>query len=115
MAPHDQPSFWTRGTPYGCLASLLLTALLLFPLLFALAWGGAHCEPVPACQRAGERRFLLIMTIVVACSALVGLVVRRTVDQWPRLKPAPTAALIIVAVAVPAWGLAEILSYLRAW
>src|SRR5688500_211341 len=102
MAPHNQPGFWTRGTPYGCLASLLLTGLLLFPSLFALAWGGAHCEPVPACQRAGERQFLLVMAIVVACSALAGFAVRRTIDRWPRLKPATRAALILVAVAVSA-------------
>lgn len=105
---------WTRGTPYGCLASILLIGVFLLPLLFALAWGGAHCAPVPACQRVGERWFFLAMTVIIACSALVGFVVRSMVDRLPGLKPLPTAVLIIAAVAVPAWGLMEILSHLGA-
>jgi hypothetical protein len=54
------------------------------------------------------------MTVIIACSALVGFVVRSMVDRLPGLKPLPTAVLIIAAVAVPAWGLMEILSHLGA-
>lgn len=50
--------------------------LLGFPMLFGLAWGGAHCEPVPACQHAGAQRFLVEIAVLLFFSILFGLAVR---------------------------------------
>jgi hypothetical protein len=46
-----------------------------FPFLFALAWSGAHCDPVPQCQRANEWHFGLILAGLAVLAGLTGFVV----------------------------------------
>ena len=49
-----------------------------FPFLFALAWSGAHCDPVPQCQRANELHFGAMLAGVVALAGLTGFLTTRS-------------------------------------
>jgi hypothetical protein len=59
----------------GCASAFLVWLVVSFPFLFALAWSGAHCDPVPQCQRANELRFGLILAGVAVLAGLTGFVV----------------------------------------
>jgi hypothetical protein len=100
---------WTRGTPYGCLAAAVLVTILAVPLLFALAWGGAHCEPVPSCQRGGELHFFMQLAILLACAALLSALVRWLIDRLPALPPIANALLIVGAAGLSGWVVLHLL------
>lgn len=64
------------GRIYGWIAggvALLLGAMI---VLFALAWGGAHCSPVPDCQRSAELHAIRSILIVGGIAGLLGFFVR---------------------------------------
>ena len=71
----------TLGGKLGCVASFLIAAVLSFPLLFAVAWIGAHCEPIPQCQRATEQHFGLVIASVLALAGIAGFLIRRVVNH----------------------------------
>ncbi len=73
--PSNETKSEPSGAPYGCFAAFILVACVGFILLFAVAWGGAHCSLVPECQRSGENRFLKELLSVLAVSSLLGVVV----------------------------------------
>ena len=56
----------------GCATAFLVWLAVSFPFLFALAWSGAHCDPVPECQRANELYFGGILLGVVALAGMTG-------------------------------------------
>jgi hypothetical protein len=66
----------------GCLSALVLFSLLFMPLLFALFWGGSHCEPVPTCQRENEHDFILDTAALLSTSLLFGFLLRWAVNRW---------------------------------
>lgn len=75
MASRQDPEP-SDGKVLGCVAAVLFSAGIGFVLLFAMAWGGAHCEPVPACQRDGAGRFLLSILVLLVVASVLGLIVR---------------------------------------
>jgi hypothetical protein len=75
---------WSKGTQIGCISAVVLTLLSLMPLLFGMLWGGAHCEPVPACQRQNEIRTVRIALGVLGGAAVFGLIVRWSINSTSR-------------------------------
>ena len=65
----------------GCVAAFSVWLVVSFPFLFALAWSGAHCDPLPQCQRANEWHFGLILLGVAALAGLTGFVVARVLNS----------------------------------
>ena len=106
------------GGKLGCLAALVVAAILTFPLLFLLAWSGAHCDPVPQCQRDGELLFAAMMAGVLALAGITGFLVRGAVNALAAMRSdegsgavfllAATAGTLLVAWMV-ASGAVEIL------
>jgi magnesium-transporting ATPase (P-type) len=76
MTGDDEPQP-TKGTAFGCLTAFVVFTCVSFVLFFAVAWGGAHCEPVPSCQHENERRFLLEMLFLLLFVAVLGFLVRQ--------------------------------------
>ena len=70
----------TVGGKLGCAAAFLIAAVVSFPLLFALAWSGAHCEPAPQCQRAIELHFGAMLAGVATLAGISGFLVRWAVN-----------------------------------
>ena len=103
----DEPGFrpgGTKGGLLGCLVALGFVPVASMPFLFALAWGGAHCEPVPQCQRSAELIVLIALAGVLALAALLGFAVRALFNwwMWRRYDPAAAGRPPIWAVAVVA-------------
>ncbi len=71
----------TVGGKLGCAAAFLVAIVVSFPLLFALAWSGAHCEPVPQCQRASEQHFGAMLAGVAAVAGMTGLLLRSVINS----------------------------------
>jgi hypothetical protein len=90
----------SKGGLLGCAVAALFAVVVAFPFLFLMAWGGAHCEPIPQCQRAGESRFAIIFAVIVALGALLGFSVK-TIFNW-RMNRAMGAA---VSSHPPLWAL----------
>lgn len=65
----------------GCAAAFLVWLVVSFPFFFALAWSGAHCEPIPQCQRVNEWHFGLILAGVVVVAGLTGFIVAWAVNS----------------------------------
>ena len=110
----DEPSYTgSKGGLLGCVVGLLFTLLAGFPLLFALAWGGAHCEPVPQCQREGQLAFAGQMAVVVAMATLLGLLVRalfvKSMEErlagHPGTRPLLLIAIVLLIIGLIAWDL----------
>jgi hypothetical protein len=99
----DDPRLYsgTRPALLGFLAAAAFAALMAVPLLFAWAWGGAHCEPAPSCARAVERNMAIAAGVVAAFAVLLGLAVRATV-RW-RMQRRLDARL---AGRAPVWAFA---------
>jgi hypothetical protein len=93
-----------QGGLLGCLAAAAFLAVASVPLLFVLAWGGAHCTPVPECQRAGERMMLVPAAIVLGCALLLFLAVKALVDWSLRRSHDPA-----LAGRRPIWAIAVVL------
>jgi hypothetical protein len=115
----EQPRYTgSKGTLLGCFAALIVGLVAAVPLLFALVWGGAHCEPVPECQRAGERLFLVEVAVVVGVAGLIGLGIRAVFNGWMSRKMASGRgaeaerdlgrgmALVMLAAFLAVWWLA---------
>ncbi|MGE5564319.1 MAG: hypothetical protein ACM3ZV_13580 [Bacillota bacterium] len=64
----------------GCVAAFFVWLIVSFPFLFALAWSGAHCDPIPQCQRANERHFGLVLLGVAVVAGLTGFIVARVLN-----------------------------------
>lgn len=75
----DQKANIGRG--FGCAAMLVIVMVPLFPLLFVLFWSGAHCEPIPECQRSSEVRVGVMLLAVVVAALLVGTLIAKTVNR----------------------------------
>jgi len=69
------------GGAVGCLTAALIGIVIMFPLFFALAWSGAHCDPVPQCQRANELHFGALIAGGFAVAAGAGFGVRYFVNK----------------------------------
>jgi hypothetical protein len=65
----------------GCVSAVLVWVALGFPFVFALAWSGAHCDPVPQCQRANEWHFGLILATLAALAGLTAFAVARGLSR----------------------------------
>jgi hypothetical protein len=65
----------------GCFAAVLLGMVLLLVPVFVAGWGGAHCDPVPACQQAATAYLRVRMAAALVPIALLGLSVR-AVLHW---------------------------------
>ena len=97
----------SQGALLGCVAGALFMILVTFPFLFAMAWGGSHCEPVPQCRREIEFQFAVIAVVIAACAILVGLSVR-ALHNWAMMRRydraqagrAPLWAAAVAAAAV---------------
>ena len=76
MNDHGDRGASRAGCALGFLCGATIFGLIGFPMVFGLLWGGAHCEPVPACQRAGEQRFIVEILVLLFLSILFGLAVR---------------------------------------
>lgn len=111
MDEPDKPG--PMGNLIGCLAALVFAAVPAFPILFAWAWAGAHCAPVPQCRRAAEARLAVELAAVAALALLLAFAVRALVN-WARLRRSdperagrpPIWAIPAVAVAglLLLWG-----------
>ena len=71
----------TVGGRLGCATAILIAAVVSFPLLIALAWSGAHCEPVPQCRTAIELHFGAWLAGVATLAGISGFVVRWAVNK----------------------------------
>lgn len=98
------PSTGLRAGLFGCLAAFAFAFATAPVFLFVWAWSGAHCEPVPQCQRFAERTLLLELAVVLALAALLGLSVRALVSWWRRRQLDPAAA-----GWPPLWAVAAVL------
>ena len=83
----------------GCLASLAIWLAVGFPFLFGLAWSGAHCEPVPQCQRASEWHFGLILLGLAVVAGVTGVVIARALSSIASRRDDERASVGFVLVA----------------
>jgi len=99
----------------GCFTGIMFTLVVAFPFFFAMAWGGAHCSPVPECQRAGEGEFWRSMAPFVPVAALFGFSVRALVHWGARRSRLGREAggPPLWAVAVPPLLVAGVIVYFR--
>ena len=86
----------------GCAAAFLVWLVVSFPFLFALAWSGAHCVPVPQCQRASEWHFEIILAAVAALAGVTGLIVARALSFIALRREDDGASAGFFAVAIVA-------------
>jgi hypothetical protein len=86
----------------GCVAAVLVWLVVSFPFLFALAWSGAHCDPVPQCQRANEGHFGIILVGVAALAGLTGFIVARALSASAARREDEGASTGFFAVAIVA-------------
>ncbi len=93
----------TVGGKLGCAAAALITTVLSLPLLFGLAWSGAHCEPVPQCQQDSELYFGTMLAGVAAVAGITGFLVRWAINAVAGLRDDNgTSAAFVTAAAVAA-------------
>ena len=103
----------TVGGKLGCAAAFLIAAVVSMPLLFGLAWSGAHCEPVPQCRRANELHFGAMLTGVAMLAGITGFIIRWAVNALAAqrddegasagfLIAATVTALIVVGLVIVA-------------
>lgn len=101
------------GTAYGWLAGGIVLFLGAFGVFFAMIWGGAHCQPVPQCQRSGEIHALWSMPGVVVVAGLMGFAVRWMTGRLAaRLADQPDGLRVILSTVVAlgsVWLLSELL------
>ena len=101
------------GTLYGWLAGGIVFFLGAFGVFFAMTWGGAHCQPVPQCQRSGEIHALWSMPGVVVVAGLMGFAVRWMTGRLAaRLTDQPDSLRVILSTVVAlgsVWLLWELL------
>jgi len=69
------------GGLLGCLATFLVIAVFTLPLLFGLFWSGAHCEPVPHCQRESEAFVGGAFAALLGLAALAGFAIRFVINR----------------------------------
>jgi len=86
----------------GCAAAFLVWLVVSFPFLLALAWSGAHCDPVPQCQRANEWHFGLILAGVAVVAGLTGFIVTRALNAIASRRENGGASAGFFALAVVA-------------
>jgi uncharacterized membrane protein YidH (DUF202 family) len=103
----------TVGRMVGCTAAILIIAVASSPLLFGLAWSGAHCDPAPQCQHASEEHFGAMLAGVAGLAAITGgvigwivnVVAARRDDEGTSLSfvvTAAVAALLFAALVIVA-------------
>jgi hypothetical protein len=91
----------TIGGRLGCAAVFLIVIVVSLPLLFGLAWSGAHCEPVPKCQRGSELYFAALLAGVAALAGIAGFLIRLAVNALAvRREDEGTSAGFLIAAAV---------------
>jgi hypothetical protein len=96
----------TLGARLGCGATFAIAFVLLSPILWAVAWTGAHCDPVPACRRAIGLRFLLDASAILIAAAFVGLSLRSIVNRLAARRldggtsPLFVGGVVVLALAV---------------
>ena len=92
----------------GCFVAILIVSASSFPLLFGLAWSGAHCEPVPECQRSSEIYFAGLFAGLLVVAGLIGFAFNKIVARLARTRAddGVSASFIVstsvIAVAVAA-------------
>lgn len=101
----EPPETFSTSKPAlcGCLAGAAFLALVSTPLLFVLAWSGAHCVPAPECVRRSEKLFALEAGVVIALAFLFGFAVRALV-RWAMLRGEAGEE----GRAPPAWAVAVV-------
>lgn len=101
------------GTLYGWLGGGIVFFFGAFVVFFAMAWGGAHCQPVPQCRRSGEIHALWSMLVVAIAAGLMGFAVRWVTGRLAaRLTGRPAALRIALLTAVTlgsVWVLGKLL------
>ena len=111
MANERRTTNWPVGTELGCLSGLALAAVVTFPFFFAMAWGGAHCDPVPQCQNQNERAFIEPFAYILVASLALGLSIRSLINRvWGAstadvMAPAAKRKAKALALAITALGL----------
>jgi F0F1-type ATP synthase membrane subunit c/vacuolar-type H+-ATPase subunit K len=70
----------TLGGKLGCAVAVLIVAVASVPLLFAWAWSGAHCDPVPRCRREIEQQLGAMLVCLAALAGLAGYLFRSAVN-----------------------------------
>lgn len=68
------------GKGYGCGVAVVIAVVPILPLAFVLGWSGAHCEPVPSCQRSAEWHVGLVFVSILLFAAITGYVLRRLLN-----------------------------------
>ena len=60
---------------------MIVTITAGLALLFPLAWSGAHCDPVPQCQRAGELHFGALFVGAAAVGSAIAFVLSQIINR----------------------------------
>ena len=104
----------TLGARLGCASALAIAIVAGAPLLFPLGWAGAHCEPVPQCQRAIELHFGALFAGILAVAAATALLLSQIINRLAARREdegtSPTfvigalVAVVVTTVAV-VWAL----------
>jgi hypothetical protein len=98
----NEPPAPVRGTgaALGCAAAGLLFASVGIGLAFIWAWTGAHCAPVPQCQRAGEARAAVDLLVLLGAAAGLGFLGRALARSVERALGAQRGAALAINIAM---------------
>lgn len=95
MIEDGTPRSSPKGTVFGCLSAFAVFVCAGFVLLFAVAWSGAHCEPVPNCQHENEHHFLWQALFLLMAVAGIGFAVRQVTGHMFRQMASKSLAAAI--------------------
>jgi hypothetical protein len=98
------------GKGYGCGVTVVIAVLPLFPLAFALGWSGAHCDPVPSCQRSAEWHIGLIFGGIILLAAAVGYAVRQLLNIVAAQRDDEGHSITFSGIAITLSALASLLA-----
>ena len=109
------------GRGYGCGVAAVVVVVPILPLAFVLGWSGAHCAPVPSCQRSGEWHIALIFFGVLLFAAVLGYGLRQVLnamaakreDEGHSVAFSGAATALSCGVILAALGLLYTLASLR--
>ena len=98
------------GKGYGCGVAVVIALLPLFPLGFVLAWSGAHCDPVPSCQRSAELRIGLIFGGIMLLAAAAGYAVRQLLNSMAERRDDEGHSITFSGIAIALSAVAMLLA-----
>ena len=60
--------------------AIIIGVLPILPLAFVLGWSGAHCDPIPSCQRSVEWHIGLTFVGILLFAVVIGYGLRQLLN-----------------------------------